>query len=97
MTKFTTVLDSQGGMVSVGNELAESASRKAQLIEDVPAAWTVREQARVGATAHPLNELQRVLDGRWFVPDFWIGDDANEAARAQLRKRKRFRPLRGVG
>ena len=55
--ELTTVLDGQRGEIRVCNELAASPSRQAQPSEHVPAGRTVCEQARVGATAQPLNEL----------------------------------------
>ena len=55
--ELTTVLDRQGGVIRVCYELAASPSRQAEPSEHVPAGRTVCEQARVGATAQPLNEL----------------------------------------
>ena len=57
----TTVLDGQGGVLSVCYELAARQSRQAQPSEHVQAGRTVCEQARVGARR--LRSLSSALIG----------------------------------
>lgn len=90
------VLDSDGGMLRVGDELAGGAGTAAEILEDLEMPGAGANDMRVAPPGQLADETKDLVVGRGSPEDPWIRHDSNQSRQSEAGEREGFTPSREI-